>query len=72
MSRQCDHPPSKWIGVVTNQPESVRNGTPSDKARSYMGHVTCGRSECIDAAKRWVTAKSHETAVLVLYSEVTQ
>lgn len=54
--RQCTHARK---GIVTNQPDSL------DLKRSHAARTVCDREPCITAAKRWVAAKTNETAYYV-------
>jgi hypothetical protein len=69
---QCSHAPSSWTGIVTNQPERLRNGTPDDKSRPLSSRWVCSRQPCIDAAVRSCASDTNETATYVPKVEIKQ
>jgi hypothetical protein len=61
--RQCRH---NRRGIVTNQPDGY------DASRPHAARSVCDRTECIEAAKSWVAARTNETAVHVRDSQRRQ
>jgi hypothetical protein len=64
--RQCQHGPSKWVGIVVNESQVVA----LDSTKPHASRSTCGRPDCIKAAKQWVAATANERAVFLTYGEI--
>jgi hypothetical protein len=58
----CPHAPSKWIGIVTNDP--------SGRSAPHYSEVTCARQTCIDKAIRSAAGATNQTARLYTYEEL--